>query len=249
MFKISSYNKLIYLLGVILLYTVNLSFSEKLTDNSNNQENLEYYIKLISNELQDCLNTNGISYNIPPTNSQNMQTVNLNFDISESQNTENSRPTLNIIFNGGNPESVRLANIIEANLNNMYSSEANINSVPNQTATNMANTQNTSLTLDFESDSSTNIISWLMNNIELIAKSIVLSLCEYFGIPFIGCENYFMGIANTNATIFDKPSLNANVIGNTLENSKIKINGQWENWYIIGENGKLGYIQTKFVNI
>lgn len=232
------------------MYIVNLDFLGNLNSDSNNQENLEYYIKLISDELRECLNTNGISYNIPPSNSQNQQIVNLNFSLTNQPDTlaANSMPTLNIVFQSGNPESTRLANIMEENLKNMYSQDASINTVPDTSAINIPNTQNISITLNFEY-SNTNTTSWLINNIETISKIIVRSLCEYFGIPFVGCENYLTGIANTDATIFDKPSLNANVIGNTLENSKVKINGQWEDWYIIGENGKLGYIQTKFINI
>ena len=231
------------------MYTLNLNFSENLKNTSATGENLEYYIKLISKELEECLNANGISYNTPPSNSQNEQGVNLNFDISNRQNATNPNPTLNLIFQGGNPEAARLANIMAANLKNMYSNEISINTIADQTAPTDMNPQNTSLTLDFEYGNNTNIADWLMNNIELTASLIVASLCEYFGIPFIGCENNFTGIANSTATIFDKPSLNANVVGNTLQNSRVRINGQWENWYIIGENGKLGYVQTKFINI
>lgn len=249
MIEINSYNETDIFFRSDILYNVNFNFSENLENNSGNEGNLEYYIKLIANELQECLNANGISYNIPTDNSQNMQTVNLYFNIRETQNLENSMPILNIIFGAGNPESARLANIIETNLNDLYSEEADINAVSDQSSANIMNSQNTSVTLDFEYNGDTDTASWLMSNIETMAKSLVLSLCEYFGIPFIGCDSYFTGIANSNATIFDKPSLNAPVIGNTLENSKVKINSQWEDWYIIGENGKLGYIQTKFINI
>ena len=92
-------------------------------------------------------------------------------------------------------------------------------------------------------------MAWLRDSTDSVAKAIVLSLCEYFGIPFTGCESQTIGTANTDATIFDKPALNAKVLGNITENSKVKINSQWEDWYIVGENGRLGYVQTKFVNV
>ena len=210
----------------------------------------EYYISLISDELKECLNANAISYtsdgNYPNENfTENSQIVNIHFGTNEkSEVMPGETSGIHIVFGAGNPESKRLSEILEENLKNFYSDEISARIISEERPENSVSiTINTGFTDNPED------LAWLRDNTDSIAKAVVLSLCEYFGIPFIGCQNYIMGVANADATIFDKPSLNARVLGNITKNSKVKINSQWEDWYIIGENGNLGYVQTKFVNV
>lgn len=210
----------------------------------------EYYIGLIIDEIKECLNANAISYvsqgNYPSESMiQNSQAVSMSFGtIERSQALPGETSGIHILFGAGNPKSKRLAEILEENLNSFYSDE-----IPTRLISDNEPPNPVSITINLGFSSNNEDMAWLRDSTDSVAKAVVLSLCEYFGIPFIGCQNYTMGVANTNATIFDKPSLNSKVLGNITENSKVKINSQWENWYIIGDNGRLGYVQTKFVNV
>lgn len=214
------------------------------------EEKYEYYISLITDELKECLNANGISYvsdgNYPNENmSENSQTVNISFGTNQKSETLPGESSgIHIIFGAGNPESKRVSEILRENFKNFYSDE-----IPTRIISDERPQNTVSIRINTGFADNSEDMQWLRDNTDSVAKSIVLSLCEYFGIPFIGCENHTMGIANSDATIFDKPSLNARVLGNITKNSKVKINSGWEDWYIVGENGKLGYVQTKFVNI
>ena len=229
---------------MIILYFVNL---EPLRDRG---AKYEYYIELVINELKQCLNANAISYfsegnylnkNIP----ENAQIVNMGFGVNEkSESLPGVTSGIHIIFGAGNPNSKRLSEILEENLKNFYSDE-----IPIKIISDERNQNSVSVTINTGFPDNPEDMAWLRDSTDSVAKAIVLSLCEYFGIPFTGCENQTIGIANTDATIFDKPALNAKILGNITENSKVKINSQWEDWYIVGENGRLGYVQTKFVNV
>lgn len=210
----------------------------------------EYYISLITDELKECLNANDISYisegKYPNENmAENYQVVNISFGTNEKSETLPGKTSgIHIVFGAGNPESKRLSEILAENLKNFYSDE-----IPTRIISDERPQDTVSITINTGFAGNPEDMAWLRDNTDSVAKAVVLSLCEYFGIPFIGCGNHTIGIANTDATIFDKPSLNARVLGNITENSKVKINSQWEDWYIVGENGKLGYVQTKFVNV
>lgn len=210
----------------------------------------QYYISLIEDELKECLNANGISYasggNYPNENlARSSQIVNISFGTNEkSEILPGETSGIHIVFGAGNPDSKRLSEIFMENFKNFYSDEISARIISQESVQDSA-----SVTINTGFADNPEDMAWLRDNTDSIAQAIVLSLCEYFGIPFIGCENQTIGVANTDATIFDKPALNARVLGNITENSKVKINSQWEDWYIIGENGKLGYVQTKFVNV
>lgn len=216
-----------------------------------NEAKYEYYINLLTDEVKECLNANAISYTFQSdypdkTMADNNQIVNMNFGINEKSIDILPGETsgIHIIFGAGNPESKRLSEILAENLKNFYSDE-----IPTRIISEERSQNPTSITINMGFTENSEDMSWLRSSTDSVAKAVVLSLCEYFGIPFVGCDNQVMGTANADATIFDKPSLNAKVLGNITANSKVKINSQWENWYIIGENGKLGYVQTKFVNV
>lgn len=213
-------------------------------------EKYQYYISLMEDELKECLNANAISYitggNYPNENvPENSQVVNINFGTNEKSETLPGETSgIHIIFGAGDPESKRLSEILENNFKNFYSDE-----IPTRIISDERPQNSVSITINTGFSGNAEDMAWLRDSTDSVAKAIVLSLCEYFGIPFIGCESHTMGIANADATIFDKPSLNAEILGNVTENSKVKINSRWEDWYIIGENGKLGYVQTKFINV
>ncbi len=218
---------------------------------TNSAGKYEYYISLITDELKECLNANAISYasqgGYPEESmAEDSQIVNINFGLNaeSSEVLPGETSGIHIIFGAGNPESKRLAEILGENFKNFYSDEIPIRIISEERPQNTV-----SITINAGFSGNAEDMAWLRDSTDSVAKAVVLSLCEYFGIPFIGCENRIMGIATATATIFDKPSLNAEVLGNITENSKVKINSQWEDWYIVGENGKLGYVQTKFVNI
>ncbi len=213
-------------------------------------EKYAYYIELIITELKECLNANAISYiseaNYPSeNNAENSQIINIGFGTNEkSEALPGEISGIHIIFGAGNPESKRLAEILKENFKNFYSDEIPIKIISDETKQDTV-----SITINTGFADNPEDMEWLRDNTDSVANAIVLSLCEYFGIPFIGCRNHTIGVANADATIFDKPSLNSKVSGNITQNSKVKINSQWEDWYIVGENGKLGYVQTKFVNV
>ena len=235
------------------MYTVNLiSLDQTSISTGANSNKIDYYLGVILSELKECLNSNAISYseNDQNTNqnSRSGQIVNLSIGMNTRQPSDsNNKPDILINFDPGNPESKRLATIFEKNFNNLYSPQKDIKIFSTQKNNILENDiPSIAIEIDYSNDDAE---SWLSENIELLSKSIILSLCEYFAIPFIGCGSGFIGIADEYATIFAKPYLTSDVLGNVEKNSKVNINSQWEDWYIVGENGNLGYVQTKFIRI
>lgn len=209
--------------------------------------NYEYYIKLIISQIKECINLSGISYSENPNLSNvPLQTAQIIFD---SNNELNSIPADNggvyIFFIAGNPESKRLATIISKNLGNIYYDSKNVKII----SQNEINSDFPTVTIGLGFENNLKDIEWVRENTEEIAKNIVMSLSEYFGLPFVACQKSNIGVTTADVTLYGRPSEMSEIIRSIPANTKVKIVSQWENWYLIGENQHLGYVQNRYVTL
>lgn len=94
--------------------------------------------------------------------------------------------------------------------------------------------------------------AWIKNNLETIAKNIVRSLCDYFGIPFIPAGAVRWGTVVTDGSglnIRSYPSLSGQIIGSIPNGTSVMISGSTGNWYVVSYNGITGYSSADFITI
>lgn len=213
----------------------------------------EYYLKLIIRQTLECLNSNCISYVKPQNNffgNQNMK-IDANIVLCTVKNKELipcNKNGIQIFFTPGNPKSKRLAEIMAENLKNIYYNTSNVTIHPKkENQLNINNKPHVYLCLGHENN--TEDMAWLRKNTEEISQNIIMSLTEYFGLPFAPCIRALKGIAKLDSNIFSKPSTKSKIIGYIAKSKRTQIQGQWEDWYIIGKNLDLGYIPSKFIEI
>lgn len=211
----------------------------------------EYYIKLIAAEIKECLNLSGISYSDEPTpemnefNDNRSETVQIIFITNNNPGIiPSDNKGIYIFFTAGNPESKRLATTLSKNLGNIYYNPLDVKIISENTQDSTFPT----VTIGMGFENSTQDINWLRENTEEIAKNIIMSLSEYFGVPFVPCKKSDIAVTTSDVTLRKRPSETAEIVGSLPANTKVKIVSQWENWYVIGENGNLGYVQTKYIN-
>lgn len=207
----------------------------------------EYFLKLIIKQTLECLNSNCISY---VTNNKNFK-IDANVTISPASK-EKSLPYihsgLQIFFTPGNPKSKRLAVIMAENLKNIYYHPSNVTIHPKEkNQININDEPHVCLCLSYENNEKD--LVWVKENTEEISQNIIMSLTEYFGLPFCPGIKPLKGIAKFDSDIFSKPNIKSKIIGFIAKNKRTKIAGQWEDWYIIGKNFDLGYIPSKYINV
>ena len=91
---------------------------------------------------------------------------------------------------------------------------------------------------------------WIRSNIGLIARNLVLSLTEYFGIPFIEPEpiqTATVEINSGNLNIRAKPSLTAPIIGQAPDGAQLSVLGSWNGWYVVRYGTVEGYVRSEYV--
>lgn len=203
-----------------------------------------YYLNLIIKNLTDRLNSNSIKYQIIESIDKYLnnksEEILLGFELNNQKNADSQG--ISIYISQSDPNSNRLANCISKN----------INKILNTKIINLSNKQNNyipNVMINFGNLNSEKDIKNLRDNIENITQEIILSLDEYFGIPFVPNTQNNTGFSASDINIYTKPNLNSKILGNIIPSEKINIIGQWEDWYIINQNNNLGYIQTKNIQI
>lgn len=94
--------------------------------------------------------------------------------------------------------------------------------------------------------------AWIKGNIPAIARNLVLSLTEYFGIPFFessinrsGAVNVSYGVLN----IRSRPSRSAPIVGRAPDGAPLSILNSFNGWYLVEYNGIVGYAAEEFVRV
>ena len=91
---------------------------------------------------------------------------------------------------------------------------------------------------------------WVQNNIQSIAANLVLSLTEYFGLPFITPITPWRGTVRTqsgNLNLREYPSQQGRVAAQLPSGAVVTVYGQYGGWYSAGYQGQLGYAAASYI--
>ncbi len=94
--------------------------------------------------------------------------------------------------------------------------------------------------------------AWVKNNLDAIARNIVLSLTEYFGIPFLEPTPSRQGVVDVDwgyLNIRSRPSTSAPVIARAYDGARLTVLNQYQNWYLVSLDGQEGYASRDFITL
>lgn len=94
--------------------------------------------------------------------------------------------------------------------------------------------------------------AWVQNHLDEIAQNIVLSLSEYFGIPFLYPTMSRTGVVDINwghLNIRSRPELTAPIIGRAYDGAVLTILNRWKNWYLVRFGDTEGYASRDFITL
>lgn len=94
--------------------------------------------------------------------------------------------------------------------------------------------------------------TWVKSNIDLIARNIVLSLTEYFGIPFLAPVAPRKAVVDVSwgyLNIRSRPEREAPVIAQAYDGAGLTVINEWQGWYLVRFDGVVGYAIGEFVTL
>lgn len=94
--------------------------------------------------------------------------------------------------------------------------------------------------------------AWIKNNLEPVARNLVLSLTEYFGIPFLTPVPAKQGVADVSwgyLNIRSRPDTSTQVIAKAYDGARLTVINQWQGWYLVQFDGVVGYASSDFITL
>ena len=94
--------------------------------------------------------------------------------------------------------------------------------------------------------------TWIKNNIDAVARNIVLSLTEFFGIPFltpVPPRNAVVDVSWGYLNIRSRPDTSAPVIAKAYDGARLTVINQWQGWYLVRFDGAVGYASQQFITL
>lgn len=92
---------------------------------------------------------------------------------------------------------------------------------------------------------------WIEGNIDQIAQNLVLSLTDYFDIPFIWPTTPWTGTVHAGGgtlNLRSKPSIDAPVLVGIPDGAAVTVYGQYEDWYVVRYGDYMGYAASRFIS-
>lgn len=220
----------------------------------------EYYMNLIADAMEPYLAASGIQFvrNTPEmTAASSIAASNAgNFDLHLALHSNatgsgqgNIRGT-DVYYYPTSAEGKRFADIAANNLQMIYPLPDKVRSVPTTTLGEVARVRAPGVLIELAYHDNPQDADWIRNNIQSIAENLVLSLTEFFGIPFNMPQAIQVGTVATmgsNLNIRSNPSLEAPIIGKIPNGSEIVIYSRLPDWDLVGYNNLTGYVSNRYV--
>lgn len=146
----------------------------------------------------------------------------------------------------------RAANLIADALKTIYPDPNRVRALGTTTIAEVRATRAPVVFLELAYHDNPEDANWITSNLNLIARTIVLALTEYFGIPFREPSNAFprpgiVTLSYGTLNLRQEPSLESGVIGSIPNGTELTLLGEEEDWYYTSYRGNKGFVSKAFV--
>jgi N-acetylmuramoyl-L-alanine amidase len=151
-------------------------------------------------------------------------------------------------------EGKRAANLIADALKTIYPDPNRVRALGTTAIGEVRQTKAPAVFLELAYHDNLQDANWITENLQQIARTLVLALTEYFGIPFRepGANFPRQGVVRlTSGTLNlrQEPSLTAPVIGSIPNGAALDVLGETEDWYAVSWQGNDGFVSKVYVDL
>ena len=93
---------------------------------------------------------------------------------------------------------------------------------------------------------------WIQENIPRIAANLVLSLTEYFGLPYTAPTpqpGQVSTVSGGPVNLRSGPSLQSTVTARLPDGDGVTVYGRYQDWYVVSHGEHLGYVSAPFIRL
>lgn len=224
----------------------------------------EEWMNRLADAMVPYLNASGIRYtrNTPDmTAVSSIRASNTgNYDLHLALHSNASAPSnyggtrgIIVFYYPGSSRGKRAAEIMTTNLKAIYPLPDRVRSEATTSIGEVRQPRAPSVFIELGYHDNEDDAAWIKSHLNEIARTIVLALTEYFGIPFLepgsprrqGVVDVDWGYLN----IRSRPSTSAPVIAKAYDGARLTILNQWQDWYLVSFDGTEGYANRDFITL
>lgn len=227
-------------------------------------ENEEYVMNLIADAMEPYLVSSGIQFvrNTPDqTLSQVIAQSNAgNYDLHLALHSNAAPPNksgqvrgTDVYYYATSRAGKRAADIIANNFKYISPTPDKVKTVSTTALTELRRTRAPAVLVEIAFHDNRQDAQWILDNITPIARNLVQSLAEYFGIPFIEAtepqQERIQTPSGGGVNLRYKPSYDAPVVTVIPNGATVTVVGEWNDWYVLQYQGNVGYVDSAFVSL
>lgn len=223
----------------------------------------EYYMNKLADAMLPYLRSSGIQYvrNTPDMTAassiraSNAGKYDLHLALHSNAAPESKYGTVRgiiVFYYPGSQKGQRAAEIIARNLKSIYPLPDLVRTEATTRLGEVRQTKAPSVFLELGYHDNLEDAVWIQQNINKIAENLVISLTEYFGIPFIYPTAVQTGQVRTTSgslNIRSLPSITSPVKGKIPNGAIVNVYGQTGDWYVVEYQGIVGYANSNYISL
>ena len=223
----------------------------------------EDWMNRLADAMVPYLNASGIQYvrNTPDmTAASSIRASNAgNFDLHLALHSNASAPAnygknrgILVFYYPSSTQGKRASEIVANNLKAIYPLPNRVEARPTTAIGEVKQPRAPSVFIELGYHDNVDDATWVQNNLDEIARNLVLSLTEYFGIPFLTPRPERQGVVDVNwgyLNIRSRPSTTAPVVARAYDGARVTIINEWQGWYLVQFDGIIGYASSDFITL
>ena len=223
----------------------------------------EQYMNLLADKMVPYLDASGIRY---VRNTPNMTAVSSiaasnagNYDLHLALHSNaapegkygTARGSI-VFYYPGSTQGQKAAQIIADGLKAIYPNPNRVRAEGTTAIGEVRRVRAPSVFLELAFHDNVEDANWIKNNLDFIARNLVLSLTEYFDIPFFEREENLSGMVDVSWGVLNiraRPNSDAAILAQAPDGAELNIINRTDEWYLVNYNGTIGYAKSDFITL
>lgn len=225
--------------------------------------NEEYWMNLIADEMEPYLLASGIGFarNDPGQNAaaaiRLSNAGNYDFHLALHSNAaapgnEGNVRGIDLYYYPGSEGSLRMARILAEDLKLIYPLPELVRTIPTTTIGEVRRTRAPAVLAELGYHDNRADALWIEENTAVIARTLVRSICTYFGVPFQEIQPVRQAAVTVQwgrLNIRNLPTTEAAVLAQAENGAALTVYGEKDGWYSVQYGETVGYAYSAYVRL
>ena len=157
-----------------------------------------------------------------------------------------------VFYYPGSVQGKQAAELIANGLKTIYPLPNKVRTEPTTTIGEVRRVRAPAVFLELGYHDNPDDAAWVKGNLDAIARNLVLSLTEFFGLPFLEPQSPRPGVVDVNwgyLNLRDRPSVYSPVLARAYDGAALTVLNQWEEWYVVRLDGLVGWANRQYITL